>query len=236
MKKPRILLWDIETTNLTATFGVILCIGYKWRGESKPKIITILDDEHRDMLDDKRLVKRFAEIFEQADWHVTWFGIGFDLKMLNSKLIQHGLKPLPPKPHIDLWKTARSKFKLHSNRLAVWEEFLGTSQKKTPITFEAWRRAALGDRKALRQVKEHCEIDVQVLEEVYERMKPWVDEEPRLQLVSAASDSACPSCGDLNITKRGYKVAATRIYQQYVCRVCGKWFRSKKAAKVGEWV
>ena len=237
-KQPNVLLWDIESTNLAATFGTILCIGYKWLGKKRVHVPTIIETSKRGMLDDTGLVKRFAEVFEECDYHVTWYGDRFDLPFVSSKLMKAGLGPLSPKPSLDLWKTSRRAFKFHSNRLDAVAKYMGTEHQKTAISFDDWLKAAHGDKAALKQVTIHCKLDVLVLEEVFMKMRPWVREEPAYQLFReggiAASEQpmVCPSCGSAHITRQGYKVARTRKYQQWKCQDCGKWSRTRCAEKV----
>jgi uncharacterized protein YprB with RNaseH-like and TPR domain len=231
-KEPRILVWDIESTGLNATFGTILCIGWKWHGAKAVKCPTILDGQNKDMLDDKALVQRFVEAFAECDYHITWYGKKFDHKMIQSKLIRHGLDPLPPKPHLDLWETARRHFRLHSNRLVVWQEFLDVAHTKTPIDFRAWREAALGSKKAMKDVVSHCIADVWVLEEVFDRLRPWIETEPARRLFHPQTHRvSCVSCGSHHVTKQGYKVSKTRKYQQWKCQDCGKWMKTRLAEK-----
>ncbi len=225
--KPKILFFDIEATGLNAAFGTILCIGYKWEGEKKVYVPTILDDA-RNMLDDMPLVRDFADEFAKADYVVTWYGKRYDVPMIETKLLKHRLPPLAPKYHLDLWEAARSKFKLHSNRLQAFEKFLGTPDQKTDIDFDSWLKAAHGDKAAIAEVSDHCRKDVLVLEQVFDRMRPWLDKEPPRALFTGQSDG-CPACGSLHVERRGYKVAATRLYKQLRCLSCNKWFRSVKA-------
>lgn len=228
-REPRILVFDIESTNLSASFGTILCIGFKFVGEPETRVVSILDGRRRDMLDDKRVVEEFVKVYETADYVVTWYGDRFDLPMIKSKMLEHGLPPLMPKPSLDLWKAVRYRFKLHSNRLQAWQQFLGVEHKKTPIDFKAWLRAAQGDKTAMAEVVHHCKLDVEVLEGVFHRIRPWIDNEPARGLITG-DHSGCPSCGSDNIQRRGYKVAQTRAYQQFNCLSCGRWWRAKTPA------
>lgn len=227
MAQPKILFFDIESTGLNATFGTILCVGSKWHGEKKVAVPTILDKKGS-MLDDKALVLEFSKTWEQADYVVSWYGKRFDVPMLETKMLKHKLGPLAPKYHLDLWEAARKQFKLHSNRLAAFEQFLGTSDQKTNIDFDSWLRAAHGDKAAIEEVVDHCRKDVLVLEQVFDRLRPWLDKEPPRALFTGEKDK-CPSCGSAHIERRGFKVAATRLYQQLHCSDCGRWFRSVKA-------
>lgn len=233
MKRPKILVWDIESTGLNATFGSVLCIGYKWLGEEETHVISILDGDRRDMLDDRPLIEKFVKVFEECDYHVTWYGDRFDLKMIKSKMIKYEMKPLMPKNSVDVWKVVKRHFKLHSNRLVVWEEYLDVADHKSRIDFDAWLRAAIGDKSAMAEVKDHCERDVKVLEEVYNKIRPWTDTEPQVGLVTGDLEG-CPSCGSHDIQRRGWRVAATRTYQQYQCQKCGRWFRDTRANDVAK--
>ena len=229
-REPRILLWDIESTGLNATFGTILCIGWKFYGEKTVYVPSIIDGSNGDMLDDRALVKQFIEAYESCDYHVTWYGDRFDFPMVCSKAFKHDLPPIRPKHSLDLWKAVRYRFKAHSNRLAVWQQICKAKDSKTAIDFDAWLRAAHGDKNALAEVRHHCKKDVLVLEQVFRKLRPWLDNEPSRGLFTGDHD-ACPSCGSKHVTRQGFKVARTRKYQQLKCQSCGHWFREARSAE-----
>ena len=230
--EPRILLWDVESTGLNATFGTLLCIGWKFLGEKKVYCPLITECGNEDMLDDSGLVARFAEVFETCDYHVTYYGKRFDYPLVQSKLLLYGQAPLSPKPHLDLWFTSRYKLKLHNNRLDTVAKFLQLENQKNAIDFEAWRRAAIGDKKALGIVKSHCIPDVLVLEEAFLRMRPLIADEPlRQNVLDGIDPSECVSCGSPNVTRRGFYHTKTRRYQRWQCQDCGKWMRDRSLDK-----
>lgn len=232
-REPRILHWDIESTALNASFGTILCIGYKFHGDKeKVKVPSILDFPHKHMLDDRKLVAHFAEVYEQCDYHTGWYSERFDLPMIRSKMVEYGMKPLPPKPQLDLWKWARKNGKLHSNRLAAWQEFLKTPNAKTPIDFLAWRHAALGNKSAMKDVIHHCHCDVLALEDIFKRIRPWLDNEPNRGMFTGEHDN-CPTCGADALQRRGVQVTALRTFQRYQCLGCGRWTRSTRSIATG---
>ena len=220
---PKILVWDIESTNLNASFGCILAIAYKWVGKPKVFIPTILDFAKRNsMLDDKHLVAEFKSVYEEADYTVAHYGKKFDLPMIQTKCLKHRLGPLPNIPMVDTcwvgWKT----FKLHSNRLGAWLEYLDCKHDKKAMRTDDWLNAAHGCPKAMKAVKERAKYDVLGLEEVFLAMRPWI-KEPNRQLFS--EEPGCVSCGSFNLQSRGYAVTATRRYQRLQCQDCGKWQR-----------
>lgn len=227
-REPKVLFFDIESTGLNATFGTILCIGHKFLSDPEVHVPTILDKRRKkDMLDDKALVERFSKVYNWCDYSVGHYSSRFDLPMIRTKLLKYGLPPLPPKPHIDTWWIARRELKLHSNRLAVLQDFLGVAHSKTPLKPDDWIQAAHGSKAALDYIVEHCRQDVLVLEEVFLKLRPLAKEEPnrRLFLPEEAPES-CQSCGSIRLTRQGFRVAKTRRYQQWQCQDCGKWSRS----------
>lgn len=235
-REPKVLFFDIESTGLNATFGTILCIGYSWLGQDKVYVPTILDNANQNLLSDRDLVKNFAEIYNQADYTVGHYAKRFDVPMIQSKLLKYKLKPLAPVPLIDTWRIVKDNFKLHSNRLITIEEFLQVAHSKTPITFDDWLQAAHGNRKALRQVVKHCRLDVLVLKEVFERIRPWIRTEPARRLFLDASSHSCPSCGSERLQARGYQVSHTRRYQRFQCQGCGRWSRGRTSETRAELV
>lgn len=229
-KEPHILLWDIETDGINA--DRILCIGHKLFEIGKPKVLKATDYKREGLWDDKGMVEAFAEVFSSADYHATWYGSRFDLPVVNARMIAHGMKPLPPKPHLDLWKTARYQFKTGGgNRLAKWQDFLGLPEEKTPVRPSVWIKARYGHEPSLRYIYEHCYKDVIVLEDVFRKLRPWVQEEPARGLIVPTERGACIACGSTRLTKQGWRVSRTRRYQQYQCQDCGKWQAEKSADK-----
>lgn len=233
MPKPlRILAWDLETTSLNAVFGCILCMGYQVVGEGKPKLITAgqFPRYATDPTDDRDVVKASREILADADAWLTWYGKRFDVPFFNSRLMFHGLKPLPLVPHIDGWRTAKYKMRLHSNRLASVSGFLGLDSK-TPVLGRQWVRAMAGHRPSLKYIEDHCRQDIVVLIQAYERMKPWITEHPNRNLYDG---SGCPVCGSDRLHKRGEHVSLTRTYQRFHCQKCGAWSRMAKSSRQTE--
>jgi len=76
---------------------------------------------------------------------------------------------------VDLYYVARHRLKLHSNRLAVVAETLFGESEKTRVVGPIWTRAVAGDKEAMDYIVEHCIIDVDVLEQVFERLRGFVN-------------------------------------------------------------
>lgn len=234
MKQPRILFWDIESTGLVANFGRMLCFGYKYLGDPKTHVISVTDfkkpflHKHHN---DYHVVEAAKRVLEQAGAWCTWYGSRFDVPFVQTRLLKHGLTPLPsPFPHIDGWRIARDKLKLSSNRLASVSDFLGL-EDKTPLNGEIWNNASAGDPKAIKYVVEHCRQDVVVLEQAYLKLRPLITSHPVLRKLDTDSQNPCAVCGEENTKiKRGKRVAVNKVYQQYQCRGCGHWSSTRLLA------
>jgi rubredoxin len=71
--------------------------------------------------------------------------------------------------------------------------------------------------------------DVNLLEELYEKLKGWVPNHPSHSALQ--NDHVCPNCGGYHLQKRGTAITTTLSYQRWQCKDCGAWSRSKIANK-----
>lgn len=233
----RIILWDLETSNLNANFGYILCAGWKVYGEKKVNIFKISDYNlyDKDPTNDKEVVRDMAEVLVSADIHVAHYGKWFDRTYLQSRLLHHGLDPIPNIPLVDTWKIAKDNLKLNSNRLQTITEFLQL-EDKTPIRGPHWVKAMSGNKTSLNYVVKHCRQDIVVLEQVYEKLRPLMTNHPNVNIVSGSTDS-CPICGTKGkLQKRGFTIARVNKKQRYQCTECGGWSHGRPIKSDGIYV
>jgi len=232
---PKIVIWDLETSNLNANFGYVLCAGWKYLGDRKTHVIKIDDYKlHKtDPTNDSEVVKRMGEVLTDCDGIVTWFGGFFDEPYLNSRLLNHGLPLVPPftaGTHIDGWRIAKKKLKLNSNRLASVSSFLSV-EEKTPLNGPIWIKAMAGNKAALRYVYRHCEQDVIVLEQVYNKIRPLCSWHFNVNLDATdaikAAGPLCPKCGSNRVERRGFRWSYTTKSQKFHCKGCGGWSLGK---------
>ena len=232
-------MWDLECTNLNADFGYILCAGIKELGKGSVKTFSVADYPayKKDPTNDKALVKDVRDYLSEAGAFITWYGQRFDQPFLNSRLTYYGLTPLPPVPHIDGWRIAREKLKLHSNRLASVSSFLQIAEK-TPLNGPIWIKASAGDPGALKYVIKHCKQDVLVLEQAFEHIKQLATSGPNLSAIKSdgvgMSEQSCPRCGAAGrMQKRGFKITVAQKSQRYQCQSCGGWSHGRPVSIKG---
>lgn len=219
MKVAKILFFDIEATNLSASMGYLLAIGYKWADEAKPRVLSIVDYPGKKITDDSNLLRAFETVYNKADIVVFHFGEFYDMAFLQTRRLIHKMKPLAKVQFVDTWRIAKKRLKFHSNRLDAILKSLGCPYKKTALDGNAWIDASAGDRKALKYIIHHCKMDVLVLEWVYNRIKAVWDQHPTLRYES--SSNVCKVCLKGKMVSNGIRPTQTKVYRRLSCNRCG---------------
>jgi len=242
-KKPKIVFFDLETLanlpkvmkylagmsaypglTMKATHNSVICFGYKVLGEKNAKCINAWDYPKRwkkDVNDDYEVVKAGYDILKDADAIVGHNSIRFDLKFLNSRLVYHGFPPLPKIAHIDTCRVASSKLFLFNNRLNTVAEFLGCELKMENGGWSLWEKVLVRDKKACATMTKYCKQDVEVLEQVFIKLRPLIKNIPNYNIFNSPNDDVCPNCGSNNLKKNGTRVLPSRVTQRYICGDCG---------------
>jgi uncharacterized protein YprB with RNaseH-like and TPR domain len=227
------LAFDIEASNLSADFGIVLCVGFKEVGSTKgAEILSIRNYPGKDIIaQEKKLLKDVSTRLMDSDVWIAHFGRWYDTVFINTRLLYHNLPVLPPNfPLIDTWRICRNHMKLRNNRLKTLEEFLRLDNTKNAIKPEQWLKALGGHNSSLRYIEEHCRRDVEVLVEAYERIRPLMANHP----AKFGSQKSCPTCGSQRLQRRGFHLTRTRRYQRWQCQECGSWTKDSVPQKVSD--
>ncbi len=168
-------VFDLETTNLSADFGVILC-GVVKPAHGRARVFRadqLNRNWHSQRSDDSAVVAAIVADLSQYDIWVAHNGQRFDVPFLRTRMLAHGMEPLPAKKLIDPVLLARNKLRMSFNSLNQVANHLGVNSK-TEVEPRQWLAAALdGSRKAMRYIVEHCVQDVLVLEKVIGALKAY---------------------------------------------------------------
>lgn len=245
---PRIVLWDVETAhNILAKFDLreeytshgnilqeryMICGAWKVLGERRVSAVSVLDDPKRfskSPADDRHVVQVLREVLMGADVIVAHNGDQFDLKWLNGRMLFHGMEPLPPIPSVDTLRVARRVFMLNSNRLDYLGKYLGIGGK-TSTPQGLWIEVLKGSAKAIRTMVAYNKRDVELLEDVFVKLRPYAPEVFNRHLVEG-QEKGCPRCGSDEVQRRGVHRSITQTYQRWQCQSCRGWFRSRTADK-----
>lgn len=241
--KSRILIYDIETSPLiTYTWQTyqtdvieviqdwqILCFAYKWLGEKKIHIVS--QDDYKSykpgVVDDINVVKDLHKLFNEAQGVVAHNGDRFDQRKSMARFIQHNLDPPSHYKQVDTKKIASRYFGFTSNRLSDLAKYLGVDEKGSPGGFETWKGCMGGDKKAWRKMKKYNIQDVNVLEQIYLKLRAW-DKNGLPMNMLEDRPSACPLCGEIcSMKKNGSYVSKTGRWQVWQCSSCGGHPRSR---------
>lgn len=245
MDKPRTLTFDIETTPLVGyTWGLweqnvielikrssILCISYKWLGEKKIHNISqfYAGNYKPGIENDRHVLELFREVLDEADIVVTQNGNSFDIPIVNARMLAHGIMPPSPYKKVDTKRLAKTLFKFESNKLEHMVQYVGIANKTNPGGFAAWKGCMAGDKKAWDSMIKYNNNDVKITEELYLRMRPFMENHPNLNVITGRL-AACTQCQSEHLQARGWGMNRTSKYRKYQCQDCGTW--SKGASEV----
>ena len=221
---------NLNYNNVTKDASII-CISYKWQGQSK--IYNLTWDSKQS---DKEMLKKFIDVLNSADQIVGHNSDRFDIKWIRTRCYFYDIPMMPNYTSIDTYKEAKNLFNFPSNRLDSIGRYSSVGKKiKTTeeLWFDVWRR---NDRRALKKMVKYCNQDVILLEKVHLKMLQYT----KVKLRTCTDITVCPRCESdkLHFVKRRIQ-ASGNITIQFHCQSCGqyhsvpepKFNRLKKLAK-----
>lgn len=234
-RKPRILLFDIETSphlsynwgkyeqNALAfkSYGTLLCFAWKWLGQDTTHV---LGRPH--VKNERELLLRLKALLDRADVVIAHNGASFDVKMVNGYFVHHRIKPPSPYKVIDTKLVARKYFRFVSNKLDDLGDYLHLGRKMQTGGMNLWFDCMKGDKKAWRTMMAYNKQDVILLEKVYLCLRPYMDNHPNFNTLLNRLTS-CPNCGSKVIQSRGFDMKGLSRYRRFQCRSCGSWSHGK---------
>ena len=238
MRTPRILFFDIETAPSKAIIWqlwqevksmdfvtddwYVLCWAAKWLGSNRIMSSGI----YKKSENDKQVMKDLWKLLDEADIVVAHNAIGFDCKKTNTRFIANNIMPPSPSVVIDTLQVARKKFLFTSNKLGDLGKFLKLGEKIPTGGIELWKQCMKGDKKAWDKMVTYCKGDVQLLEKVYLKLRPFMSNHPNLGVYTGTT--VCPKCSSDHIQYRGYSMTNGGKYRRFQCQACGGWGRERK--------
>lgn len=249
--EPKIIVFDLETLpnlpealkvwcqlssfpgkTMKATITSIICAGWKEYGKKRTHCINAWDypNWEVDVNDDKHVCEEIYNVLKDADAIVTHNGRRFDWKFLQTRLIYNGLPPLHNIPHIDTCVVARSNLLSFNNRLGYLGEWLVSDTKLENGGWDLWVKVYNRQKTAMRTMVKYCKQDVDLLEKVFDKLKPFVKNLPnrnhfKSQDKLLKGENICPTCGSIDLKYNGWAYTKTQKYQRILCKNCGSTSR-----------
>lgn len=184
------------------------------------------------------MVDRLWDIYNDADYIVTYNGASFDNKYIARAFAETNRPPPSPHRDIDLLKTVRKRFAFPSKKLQYVCSALGLDPKTDPGGFETWTQilrptSEAQQLAAKKRMVKYCRNDVKITEQLFTRLLPWVDglNIPLYDTSNGemAATPSCTRCGSNKVQTRGWAYTTTYRYRRYHCQSCGGWMKSKRS-------
>lgn len=240
-RSPDVLLFDIETApnishvwnfwnqnighNQVLEYGFVMSFACKWFGEDEVHYY-----ENRTN-DDSDIIKKLIEYFDKADVVIAHNGKAFDVKTVKARAVSWGVEPPSPFKIIDTFLVCKKEFKFPRNSLEYVAEALGVGEKYSHKQFpghELWVECLRGNDEAWAEMRHYNMMDVDVLEQVYIALRPWISDHPNLGILLEDDRHVCPKCGSGELLwEKRPATTNTGKYRLFRCSNCKGFGRTR---------
>lgn len=176
----RLCCFDIEATGLHGDYNSVLVVSIK--PYHKAPIVHTVERPG----EDKELVQWAVEELAKYDCWVSYYGKGYDTRMLRTRLLDAGLKlDLPKKHHIDLYFLVRYRLATSHRSQGHILSWLypepkedGKVHEKMTVSARVWNEVLNDTTRsaALKTLCRRCASDTQGLQSLYEPVKHLIGE------------------------------------------------------------
>jgi len=160
----KLVFFDIESNGLNGDYNSSLVVSFKPYGE-KPYSLTV-----KQIGNDQKLVREAKEELSKYHCWVSYYGKGFDVKFLNTRLLKWGHRPLDKRHHIDLYFVLKAHTKMSSKSMARFASMLNLEEQKMSVSPNVWSEFAYKPEHMETMIS-RCESDVCVLEDLYKNVR-----------------------------------------------------------------
>jgi len=206
----------------------IICISYKW--ESEEEIHTLTWDKNQC---DKKMLKEFISVANQADELIAHNGDRFDIKWIRTRCIYHRIPMFPNYKTLDTLKKAKSGFNFNSNKLDYIAQYLGVGAKVKHSGFDMWKGVMMNDKSALSEMVHYCEGDIIVLEDVFLTMQSYIKQNTHAGVLNNNLKYSCPCCSSEQITLLKNNITAMGTIKRLIeCNECNYNYEISNASYI----
>ena len=251
-KKINVLYWDLESSLMgTLTFGIwnqnisgnritkhSHLLSNSWAFNDEPPQGVRLSPEDVAEGNDLLVVIDTIRAIEKSDLIISFNGKKFDVPLLKTRALLHGLPPIKFPPHLDLMQEAKRNFRFPSNSMQNISLYLGEHGKLATSGRNLWERCYHFQNyddcnDALAQMLEYGLRDIDATRDLHKRLQGWFKSPVNIGLITKEingvntkdnHDLLCPHCSSKDVDKIGSKaytsVSSFNIYRcgNSVCR------------------
>lgn len=242
-KQEKILLFDIETAPmLVYTWGLfkqnidinqikedwyVLMWSAKWLGSDDIYFDAL--NQHRGKKREKKVVESLWNLLDEADIIVAQNGKNFDIKKMNAKFIEYDMPAPSHYKVVDTLKIAQANFGFSSHKLDYMGDLL-VGSKKNKTDFSLWLGCMEDDETSWSIMIDYCVQDVNLLEQVYLKMRSWDKFHPPIVYDTVMR---CNACGSEKISISGEYHTSASTFEIFRCE-CGHQQRARQNIALDE--
>lgn len=237
--KAKILIYDIEISpTLGWTYGqyetnvlrvekepILMSFSYKWLGDTAKATCETLSYVEAQAWDDRRLVKKLRDLFDEANLICGHNSDRFDNKVVTGKFIDYGLTPPSPYKTWDTLKMARKSAKFGSNKLDSLGKRFGEGAKTAITQGDIWHDFLFGNKATHHKVEKllikYNNQDVDLDEAVFWHLLPY--HQSGITLGRLINNPWVCDCGCSEGQFHGCGFDPVGKYRRWQCNACGKW-------------
>lgn len=245
---PKVLILDVETSaSIVYSFSrfkafikpdqviqepYMLTWAGKWLGN--PNIISYKLPDFQELFDynfksDELLIKELWNILDEADI-VVIHNAKFDKGWFNQRAMFWGLVPPSPYKIIDTLRELKQICALPSNSLANAANFFELPNRKLDNAgWSLWQGCMEGNPQDFISMETYNVGDITTLENLYLKLRPFMQQHPNVSLYTKTESPACVVCGSGDLTQIVGKSSYTNLSEFEVlrCNNCGKVNRKR---------
>lgn len=120
---------------------------------------------------DQRVVREAKDALESYSAWVGYYSKGYDVPMLNTRLLRWGRLPLEKRPHIDMYYVLKYSLLTARRSQGHLLSWLETPEEKMTVSAETWNRILHDYKRTMPLMVRRCESDAAGLEALYRRTK-----------------------------------------------------------------
>ena len=219
---------NLSPNHILEEGGWLLSIAWSWMNSKKIEGEALTSAEAV-MKNDYRLVSKCWELIEEADIVIAHNGDRFDLPLIKARGAYHGFTALRKIKSVDTLKIAKS-MKFESNKLDSLGNYLGVGRKETHTGITLWIECMEGNKQSLKKMLSYNKQDVQLLMDVYYKIRACDPNPPNMGLFGAMNQPVCKVCGSDHLAPTGNVVkAGSSSYEEVQCLSCGARARTRQS-------
>ena len=202
---------------------MILCWAAKWHQAGHVMYAALWHEQDPESQyinpeNEYQILLKLWYLLDEADVVVAHNARKFDVKKFNAKCFEYGLTPPQPYKVVDTLETSKKSFGLTSHKLDYTAKLKGYGNK-LDTKFDTWLEVIRGNKKTRQHMLDYNIHDVELLEDIYTDMLPWMNRHPVPQGVKQCK------CGSTEFRQSGTVSLTAGVYQTYRCKHCGSWYR-----------